>query len=71
MKSYDDPLLVLLFGRTRAAVLSVLLPDPGQALHVRELARITAASAGSLHREQRQQAEAGLLQSEPNGRQVF
>lgn len=71
VKRSENPLLPLLLGRARAAVLSVLLPDPGQALHVRELARITGASPGSLHRELRLLAHAGLLERDPVGRQVF
>ena len=47
MKSLDVELL----GQTRAAVLSALLLRPERALHVRELARLTGASPGSLHRE--------------------
>lgn len=71
MKSFDDPILSLLLGRARSAVLSLLLPSPEQALHVREIARTTGTSAGSLHRELRMLAQAGLLVREQVGRQVF
>jgi predicted nucleotidyltransferase len=60
----------LLFGQTRSAVLSALLLHPEDSLHVRELARLTGASAGSLHRELRALAEVGLLLRQEVGRQV-
>lgn len=60
----------LLFGQTRLAVLSALLLHPEDSLHVRELARLTGASAGSLHRELRMLADAGLLLRQEVGRQV-
>ena len=59
-----------LFGQTRSRVLSVLLLRPESALHVRELARMTGASPGSLHRELVSLAGLGLLQREEIGRQV-
>ena len=59
-----------LLGQTRSAVLATLLLRPDAALHVRELARITGASPGSLHRELRALAELGLLLREEVGRQV-
>jgi len=60
----------LLFGQTRSAVLSALLLHPEDSLHVRELARLTGASAGSLHRELRALADVGLLLRQEVGRQV-
>jgi predicted nucleotidyltransferase len=59
-----------LFGQTRSAVLGALLLRPESSLHVRELARLTGASAGSLHRELRLLADLGLLLREEVGRQV-
>lgn len=59
-----------LLGQTRSAVLSVLLLHPETSLHVRELARLTGASAGSLHRELRTLADLGLLVRQEVGRQV-
>lgn len=59
-----------LLGNTRAAVLRTLLLKPGTALHVRELARVTGASPGSLHRDLRMLTELGLLLREEVGRQV-
>lgn len=59
-----------LFGQTRSAVLSALLLHPESSLHVRELARLTRASPGSLHRELRLLADMGLLLRQEVGRQV-
>jgi predicted nucleotidyltransferase len=59
-----------LFGQTRSAVLGALLLHPESSLHVRELARLTGASAGSLHRELRLLADMGLLLRREVGRQV-
>lgn len=59
-----------LLGQTRAATLSALLLHPETSLHVRELARLTGASPGSLHRELRALAELGLLLRQEVGRQV-
>ena len=66
MPSIADHLL----GHTRAAVLGTVLLHPERSLHVRELARLTGASAGSLHRELRAVAELGLLLRQEVGHQV-
>lgn len=59
-----------LLGSSRSAVLAALLLHPETALHVRELARVTGTSPGSLHRELRALTELGLLLRQENGRQV-
>lgn len=59
-----------LLGQNRAAVLSALLLHPEASLHVRELARLTGTSPGSLHRDLRALAELGLLHRKEVGRQV-
>ena len=60
-----------LLGQTRSAVLGALFLRPEAALHVRELARLTGVSPGSLHRELRALAEMGLLIRQETGRQVY
>ncbi len=60
----------LLFGAYRHRVLDLLLPRPRASFHVREIARLTGIPAGSLHRELRLLAEAGLLRVERSGNQV-
>lgn len=59
-----------LLGQTRSAVLGTLLLQPDKSLHVREIARLTGANAGSLHRELRKLAELGVLTRSQIGRQV-
>jgi predicted nucleotidyltransferase len=68
--SFMTSLAHQLFGQTRTAVLGALLLHPESSLHVRELARLTGASAGSLHRELRALADMGLLLRQEIGRQV-
>jgi predicted nucleotidyltransferase len=59
-----------LLGKTRSAVLGALLLRPEVSLHVHELARLTGASPGSLHRDLRAMAQLGLLVRQEVGRQV-
>jgi predicted nucleotidyltransferase len=61
----------LLFGAYRHRVLSLLYLRPGDRFHVRMIARLTGVPAGSLHRELRQLADAGLLVATRNGNQVL
>jgi predicted nucleotidyltransferase len=60
-----------LLGQSRSAVLSALFLRPEVGLHVRELARLTGVSPGSLHRELRNLADMGLLIRQETGRQVY
>ncbi len=63
-------LLDLLFGSYRQRVLTQLLLHPDDAYHVRELARLTGTTAGTLHKELARLAEAGVLSREKQGNQV-
>jgi predicted nucleotidyltransferase len=60
----------LLFTAYRRRVLGLLLLRPDDSLHVREISRLTGVPAGSLHRELRILADAGMLLREPAGNQV-
>ncbi len=60
----------LLCGTYRQRVLSVLLLHPDSNYHVRELARLTGTSAGTLHKELTRLAQAGLLLRQEQGNQV-
>lgn len=60
----------VLFPGTRQRVLAVLLLEPDQSFHLRELARLTACHAGTLAREVEKLAESGLLQRRVQGNQV-
>lgn len=59
----------VLFGEYRKRVLGLLLLHLEQSYHVRELARLTHTSAGTLHKELRKLSESGILQSEKIGNQ--
>lgn len=60
-----------IFSPYRRQVLALLLLRPDERFHVRELERLTGISAGSLHRELKAMAEAGLLIREHQGNQVL
>lgn len=64
-------LLDTLFGTQRQRALGWLLLHPDSPFHVRELARLTQTSAGSLHRELSRLAKAGLLTRSSQGNQVL
>lgn len=63
-------LLDLLFGSYRQRVLTQLLLHPDDSYHVRELARLTGTTPGTLHKELARLAEVGLLLREKQGNQV-
>lgn len=63
-------LLDLLFGTYRQRVLAQLLLHPESSYHVRELARLTGTTPGTLHKELSRLAEVGLLLREKQGNQV-
>jgi predicted nucleotidyltransferase len=54
----------------RRRVLSLLLLHPDRALHVREIARLTGTTAGTVNKELSRLHRAGLLQREAVGNQV-
>ncbi|MGB5740174.1 MAG: MarR family transcriptional regulator, partial [Woeseia sp.] len=64
-------LIDLIFSPYRRQVLAVLFLHPDEKFHVRELARLTGVSAGSLHRELKTMATAGLLRRSEQGNQVL
>lgn len=59
-----------LFSDYRRRVLALLLLRPDEHFHVREIGRLTAAPAGSLHRELKLLTEVGLLSRHAAGNQV-
>jgi predicted nucleotidyltransferase len=60
-----------LFSPYRRKVLAVLFLHPDEKFHVRQLERQTCISAGSLHRELKAMALAGILRRETQGNQVL
>ena len=61
----------LMFGSYRRQLLAQLLLRPDERFHLRELARMTGISAGSIHRELRAMSESVLLLREHAGNQVL
>lgn len=59
-----------LFSDYRRRVLGLLLLRPDQALHVREIARLTGTTPGTLHKELSKLAEVGILSRDRQGNQV-
>ena len=64
-------LISYLLGDTRTAILAVLLLRPDEPQHVRELARLTGVSPGTLHRELTALESLGILRRNAVGRQVY
>jgi predicted nucleotidyltransferase len=60
----------LLFSDYRRRVLGLLLLNPDTTYHVRELARLTGTSAGTLHKELTKLTKAGVLRRQEVGNQV-
>lgn len=60
----------LLFSDYRRRVLGLLLLHPDTTYHVRELARLTGTSAGTLHKELTKLTTGGVLQRQEVGNQV-
>lgn len=60
----------LLFSDYRRRVLGLLLLHPDRSFHVRELARLTGTSAGTLHKELTKLTKGGVLRRQEVGNQV-
>lgn len=60
----------LIFSDYRRRVLGLLLLHPDTTYHVRELARLTGTSAGTLHKELSKLTEGGVLRRQAVGNQV-
>jgi predicted nucleotidyltransferase len=63
-------LVEILFGVYRRQILSLLLLRPEETFYVREIARLTGVSVGSLHRELKLLTDSGLLARTSLGNQV-
>lgn len=71
MKATKTDAASLLFPASyRRQVLSLLLLNPDRKLHVREIARLTGTTAGTLNKELARLHEAGLLDREQVGNQL-
>ncbi|MDD2712385.1 MAG: nucleotidyltransferase domain-containing protein [Simplicispira sp.] len=70
MKTYPSLSELLFPNRYRRQVLALLLMQPDQKVHLRELARQTQAAPGTLKKELDALCHVGLLRSERVGNQV-
>ena len=70
MQIMHQSLSAVLFPAYRRRVLGMLLLRPDDALHGREIARRTGLPAGTLTRELKRLADAGLLNRERRGNQL-
>lgn len=61
----------LLFKEYRRQVLGLLLLQPDQSFHMREIARLTHTQPGTLHKELAKLADAGLLKKTQQGNQTY
>jgi predicted nucleotidyltransferase len=71
MLNMHQSMSALLFPGYRRRVLGLLLLRPEEALHGREISRRTGLPAGTLTRELKRLAEAGLLNQERRGNQIL
>lgn len=60
----------VLFSGVQRRLLALLLMRPDESFHVREVARLAGADAGSVHRTLRQLERAGLVTASPAGNQI-
>ncbi len=70
MKNHTDSTASILFGKTRRAVLALLFEQPARRFFLRELARLTGISPGSLQRELGRLGQADLVERAKDGNRV-
>lgn len=61
----------LLFGAVRREVLALLLGRPDERFYLREILRAAGGGSGAVQRELRQLVDAGLVEREASGHQVY
>lgn len=69
--SFQDRLSTTLFGKTRQAVLGLLLSRPDESFYLREIIRLTSAGQGTVQRELGRLVGAGIVERSQRGKQVF
>ena len=70
-KEIPDNLSTALFGKTKRALLALFFSNPEESYYLRQITRITAAGQGSVQRELKKLAEAGIIERFEQGRQVY
>lgn len=67
----SDQLTSVLFGKTRRAILALLLTNPQESFYLRQIVRSGGLGQGAVQRELQHLTEAGLLLRRRQGHQVF
>ena len=67
----NEALIDILFKTYRRQVLTLLLLNPEQKYHVREIARLTGTVAGTVNKELSKLAQAGILFKAQQGNQIL
>jgi len=70
-KKGSDQLASALFGKTRRAILALLLTNPQESFYLRQIVRAAELGQGAVQRELQHLAEAGFLLRRRQGHQVF
>lgn len=61
----------VLFGKTRQKVLALFYGHPDESFYMRQVVRSAAVGQGTVQRELKQLAEAGIIQKTVQGRQIY
>jgi predicted nucleotidyltransferase len=69
--AHADPASRLLFGAVRREVLALLLGHPDERFYLREILRAAGGGSGAVQRELKQLVDAGLVEREASGHQVY
>ena len=67
----NETLSSTLFGKTRRAVLSLLYTHPDESFYLRQIARVAGVGMGSIQRELKTLAQAGIIQASVKGKLVY
>lgn len=67
----DDKITAVLFGKVRKAILGLLFANPQKSYFLREIIRAVGAGTGAVQRELANLAQAGILNRNTSGRQVY
>ena len=67
----SDKLTSVLFGKTRRAILALLLTNPQESFYLRQIVRSAGLGQGAVQRELQHLTEAGLLLRRRQGHQVY
>lgn len=71
MVTLPPTIAIGLFGRTREAVLGLLLLRPDERFHLRQIARLCGTGLGAVQRELAVLTQIGILHRQAQGRQVY